>query len=318
MISRIFLNSSLYRKPELIRCFSSVRIEQKQIKSVSTDPTQIKSPPTDPNQVKSQSADPTKIKSQLGRTESVSTDPKQIEFFNNLSDKWWDTEGPFKALHSMNSIRVPFITKVINPDTLTDGYIHYKPLNGKRILDVGCGGGILSEALARLGADVVGIDMSINAIEAAESRRLKQSPVLRNKMKFINQSIEDTANIHTGEYDCVVASEVIEHVADIDLFIKSCSECVKDNGTYVVTTISRTSASYLVAIIMAEYVTGIIPKGTHDWSMFVTPETLKDVCKKRGLSPMCVEGCFFLPPPINKFISSPTNCIQYMAAFTKF
>ena len=169
----------------------------------------------------------------------------------------------------MNGVRVPFVTEGLTKMGLTKN--HNKPLEGLRIVDIGCGGGILSEALARLGASVTGLDPCLPNIEIAKAHAAKDSQLVNN-LTYIPLTAEEFLEQNQGpSFDAVVASEVIEHVDNPQQFVDTCSKLVVDDGSVFFTTINRTTKSWLGAIVAAEYVLHLLPTGTHDWDKFITP-----------------------------------------------
>lgn len=220
-------------------------------------------------------------------------DEEEIEKLSRPTSDWWNTNGDFAALHSMNKLRVSFIKKSLE-HLQAQSIIPSKPLKGFRILDVGCGGGILSEPLARLGANVTGVDASARNIHAA-LKHASYDPSVANRVTYKCVTVEELAEKEPESYDCVVASEVIEHVMDKDTFLFASSELIKPGGSLVVTTINRTALSYAAAIVGAEYVLRLVTPGTHDWNKFVTVEGLSDLVSENGSEVVEVKGMSYLP-----------------------
>ena len=200
---------------------------------------------------------------------------KEIEKFSIIAEEWWNPEGKFKPLHKFNPIRISYIkNNIINTLNLK---ITKKPLNKVKILDIGCGGGLLSEPMSRLGADVVGIDASKKNIKIARLHAKKNNL----DIKYVCASPE---NLKTdNKFDVILNMEIIEHVDNIDLFLKSCSQLLKKNGIMFVATLNRTLKSYVFAIIGAEYIMRWLPIGTHSWEKFVKPNDLIRILKKYNL-----------------------------------
>ncbi|XP_062321089.1 ubiquinone biosynthesis O-methyltransferase, mitochondrial isoform X1 [Osmerus eperlanus] len=230
-------------------------------------------------------------------------DPDEVKKFQALASKWWDEQGEFAALHSMNDLRVPFIR-----DNLMSvhGVRHPgKPLAGLRILDMGCGGGLLTEPLGRLGADVLGIDPAANSIGTAELHTFRD-PELQGRVTYRACTLEELSQGLEGEggevgegeeesFDAVVASEVVEHLADLDTFALCCGHVLKPGGSLFITTISKTNLSYALAIVAAERVLGIVPSGTHDWDKFITPVDLERLLESNGFSVESIQGMQYNP-----------------------
>ncbi len=214
-----------------------------------------------------------------------SVNKKEIEKFSKIAAEWWNPEGKFKPLHKFNPIRIKYIKEnIINNFKLTN---KTKPLSGINILDIGCGGGLLSEPMSRLGANVTGIDASDKNINIAKLHSKK------NKLK-INYLCSSPEKLKIKKkFDVILNMEIIEHVEDIDFFLKSCSKLLKKNGLMFVATINKTLKSYVFAIIGAEYVLRWLPIGTHEWEKFVKPEDLKKILIKYKLSLNKLDGMNF-------------------------
>ncbi|XP_075001657.1 ubiquinone biosynthesis O-methyltransferase, mitochondrial isoform X3 [Calonectris borealis] len=221
-----------------------------------------------------------------------SVDSKEMKKFQLLAHKWWDEEGEYSALHSMNDIRVPFIR-----DTLLNMSRNYhlgNPLSGVKILDVGCGGGLLSEPLGRLGALVTGIDPLEDNIRTADQHK-SFDPVLAKRIQYKSSSLEEIVEECMETFDVIVASEVVEHVADLEMFIRCCSQVLKPEGSLFITTINKTQLSYVLGIVVAEKIIGIVPEGTHEWEKFVPPEELERLLESNGFSVKTVNGMLYNP-----------------------
>ncbi|NXI50740.1 COQ3 protein, partial [Chloroceryle aenea] len=225
-------------------------------------------------------------------TSHSSVDSAEMKKFQRLAHKWWDEEGEYSALHSMNDIRVPFIR-----DTLLSRTSHYhlgRPLSGVKILDVGCGGGLLCEPLGRLGASVTGIDPLEDNIRTADQHK-SFDPVLAKRIQYKSSSLEEMVEESMETFDVIVASEVVEHVADLEMFIKCCSHVLKPEGSLFITTINKTQLSYILGIVVAEKIMGIVPDGTHEWEKFVPPEELERLLESNGFSVKTVAGMLYNP-----------------------
>lgn len=230
------------------------------------------------------------------RSASHSTvDPDELRKFQSLANKWWDEQGEFAALHAMNDLRVPFIR-----DNLLN--VHRarhpgKPLAGLKILDVGCGGGLLTEPLGRLGAKVLGIDPVENSIGTAQLHS-SFDPDLCERVSYQVCTLEELSGGEdegAGHFDAVVASEVVEHLADLETFAFCCSQVLKPGGSLFITTINKTNLSYMLGIVVAEQLLRIVPDGTHDWEKFVSPVDLERLLESHGFSVQSVKGMLYNP-----------------------
>jgi len=233
---------------------------------------------------------------------------KEIEKFSKIAREWWNPEGKFKPLHKFNPIRISYIkNNITNSFKLKN---KKKPLEKVKILDIGCGGGLLSEPMSRLGADVVGIDASENNINVAKIHAKKNNL----NIKYFCTSPE---NFKTNiKFDVILNMEIIEHVEDVDFFLKSCSEHLKKNGIMFVATLNKTLKSYFFAIIGAEYVMRWLPIGTHDWEKFIKPEYLIDLLEKYKLRLDALDGMKFNLIKDEWSISSDKS-INYIGKFIK-
>ena len=232
----------------------------------------------------------------------------EIEKFSNMADEWWDPHGKFKPLHKFNPIRIKYIKEnIIRQFKIKN---KNKPLSGINILDIGCGGGLLSEPMCRLGADVTGIDASIKNIKISKLHAKKDNL----KINYICSSPEKLKI--SKKFDVILNMEIVEHVEDISFFLKSCSKLLNKNGLMFVATINKTLKSYVFAIVGAEYVLRWLPIGTHDWEKFVKPEELKEILSKNNMSLKRLDGMHF---NILKDEWSITNdlSVNYIAKFLK-
>ena len=198
-----------------------------------------------------------------------SINKKEIEKFSNMAAEWWDPEGKFKPLHKFNPIRIKYIKENIIKEFQLKNKKY--PLSGINVLDIGCGGGLLSEPMCRLGANVTAIDASNKNIAIASLHAKKNNL----KINYICSSPEKLKT--TKKFDVILNMEIVEHVEDVDFFLKSCANLLKKNGLMFVATINKTLKSYLFAIVGAEYVLRWLPIGTHEWEKFVKPEELKSI-----------------------------------------
>ena len=233
---------------------------------------------------------------------------KEIEKFSKIAEEWWNPIGKFKPLHKFNPIRIKYIKENILEDFKIKKID--RPFKGLKILDIGCGGGLLSEPMARLGAEVVGIDASHQNIKVAKNH-LKKSKL---NIKYFNSSPE---NFKTNQkFDVILNMEIVEHVEDINFFIKQSSKFLKKSGIMFVATLNKTLKSYLLAIIGAEYILKWLPIGTHDWEKFVKPESLIKICKKNSLSIKKIDGMTF-NPIFDQWNVSEDKSVNYISKFKK-
>ena len=200
---------------------------------------------------------------------------KEIKKFSKIAEEWWDPNGKFKPLHKFNPSRIQYIKSLIGERYKLKN--KKKPLIGLNILDIGCGGGLLSEPICRLGANVTAIDASEKNIKIAKLHAKKNNL----KIKYLNSSPEKLSN--KKKFDIVLNMEIVEHVSNLEYFIKSCSGLLKKNGIMFVATINKTLKSYAFAIVGAEYIMRWLPIGTHDWDNFVKPEKLSQICSNFNL-----------------------------------
>ncbi len=215
----------------------------------------------------------------------TSVNKKEIEKFSKMATEWWNPQGKFKPLHKFNPIRIKYIKEnIINNFNLKN---KTKPLLGINILDVGCGGGLLSEPMRRMGANVTGIDASDINIKIAKLHSKKNNL----KIDYLCSSPEKL-NLKK-KFDVILNMEIVEHVEDIDFFLKSCSKLLRRNGLMFIATINKTLKSYIFAIVGAEYVLRWLPIGTHEWEKFVKPEDLKKILIKYNLSLKKLDGMNF-------------------------
>ena len=200
----------------------------------------------------------------------TTVDKIEIEKFSKIAKDWWNPKGKFKPLHLFNPTRVKFIEeKLISHFKLNSE--NHKPLKKLKILDIGCGGGLLCEPMKKLGADITGIDASKNNIEAAKLHAKENNL----DINYIHCSPEKLN--FKNEFDIILNMEVVEHVSNVDLFIQNCSELIKKNGIMFVATLNKNLKSYIFGIIGAEYILRWLPIGTHDWEKFLTPQELKNI-----------------------------------------
>ena len=233
---------------------------------------------------------------------------KEIDKFSKLADEWWDPEGKFKPLHNFNPVRLRYIK-----DTITKKFGNKSeklPLKDIKILDIGCGGGLLSEPLSRLGATVTGIDASDRNIKIAKMH-LKKSKL------DINYYCSSPDKFFAKEkFDVVLNMEIVEHVDNVDFFLFKSSQLLKKNGLMFIATLNKTLKSYVFAIIGAEYILKWLPIGTHDWNKFLKPDDLINICKNNSLNLNNLIGVKF-DILKNEWIVSNDKSINYLAQFSK-
>ena len=233
---------------------------------------------------------------------------KEIEKFSKIAKEWWDPNGKFKPLHKFNPIRISYIKENIIKTFKIN--LKKKPLKNIKILDVGCGGGLLSEPMSRLGADVTGIDASMKNINVAKIH----SKINKLKINYICASPE---KLKIGKkFDVILNMEIVEHVEDVKFFLKSCSKLLKKNGIMFVATLNKTLKSYVFAIVGAEYILQWLPIGTHEWEKFLKPTDLISILKKNNLKVEKVDGMKF-NILTDKWNVDSDKSINYIAKFIK-
>ena len=241
----------------------------------------------------------------------VTVDPAEIEKFEAMAAEWWDVNGKFKPLHMLNPCRLDYITQQIAAEFDRD-LTTPEPFKGLRLLDIGCGGGLLSEPMARLGADVVGADAAERNIPVARIHA-EQSGLT---IDYRHTTAEAMAA--AGErFDVVLNMEVVEHVADPLAYLTACQELLNPGGLHICSTLNRNPKSFAMAIVGAEYVMRWLPKGTHEWSKFITPDELYDLLAKAGLEPVDRKGFQFNPITWSWRISARDLSVNYVTASTK-
>lgn len=238
-------------------------------------------------------------------------DPGEVAKFEAMAAEWWDPTGKFKPLHLMNPCRLDYITRQIAGEFDRD-LDAPKPFAGLRLLDIGCGGGLLSEPMARLGATVVGADAAERNIPVAQIHA-EQSGL---EIDYRHTTAEAMAE--AGEqFDVVLNMEVVEHVADPLAYLTACRQLLKPGGLHICSTISRNPKSFAMAIVGAEYVMRWLPKGTHEWNKFITPDELFDLIEKAGLRPVDKKGFVFNPISWQWSISDRDLSVNYVTASVK-
>lgn len=232
-------------------------------------------------------------------------DPGEIERFEKVAAHWWDLSGPYKALHALNPARIGYLRDQICYHFARPTDVP-KPLEGLRILDIGCGGGLVCEPMARLGATVMGVDASAENIAVAALHA-------KDMLLDIDYRACAAADLIGSEepFDAVLALEVVEHVADIDAFLSDCRALTSDAGGLGFSTLNKTLASLFIAKIGAEYVANVVPKGTHDWRKFFKPKTLKNALKQASYAPWDIKG--LTPNPMTRrWGTSDIKAVNYI------
>ena len=237
-----------------------------------------------------------------------SINKKEIEKFSNMAAEWWDPEGKFKPLHKFNPIRIKYIKENIIKEFQLKNKKY--PLSGINVLDIGCGGGLLSEPMCRLGANVTAIDASNKNIAIANLHAKKNNL----KINYICSSPEKLKT--SKKFDVILNMEIVEHVENVDFFLKSCANLLKKNGLMFVATINKTLKSYIFAIVGAEYVLRWLPIGTHEWEKFVKPEELKSLLSKNNLNLKKIDGMNFNILKDEWNVSKDLS-VNYIAEFKK-
>ena len=238
----------------------------------------------------------------------TSVNKKEIEKFSKMAEEWWDPNGKFKPLHKFNPIRIRYIKdNIIDHFNLNN---KNKPLNKINILDIGCGGGLLSEPMSRLGADVVGIDASEKNIKIAKMHAVK------NNLKIEYKTTSPEKLKTNKKFDVILNMEIVEHVEDVNFFIKSCAKLLKKNGIMFVATLNKTLKSYVFGIIGAEYIMRWLPIGTHEWEKFVNPDDLIAISKKNNLNLRKLDGMKYNLLKDQWTISSDKS-VNYISIFNK-
>ena len=236
-------------------------------------------------------------------------DKKEVEKFSRLASDWWNPHGKFKPLHIFNPVRIKFIKEKLVSYFQLDSEAE-RPLENIKILDIGCGGGLLCEPLKRLGAEVTGVDVSKNNIKSAKLHAKEMGL----NINYINCPPENLK--FKNKFDVILNMEIVEHVSNVDLFIQNCSSLIKKNGIMFVATINKNLKSYLFAILGAEYILRWLPIGTHDWNKFLTPQELKIITNKNNFSTNEIIGMKFNLLS-KKWQKSADTSINYISTFLK-
>jgi 2-polyprenyl-6-hydroxyphenyl methylase/3-demethylubiquinone-9 3-methyltransferase len=240
----------------------------------------------------------------------ATVDALEVDFYSRLADTWWDPTGPFWPLHRLNDLRQDYIRQRICAQLKLDGHAQ-RPLDGLSVLDVGCGGGILSESMSRMGARVRGIDVVENNIRVARLHAAGQGIDVEYQLGTIADEVA-----RGNRYDIVLNMEVVEHVADAGSFMRDCCRCVGEHGMMFVATINRTAKAWLFAIVGAEYVLGWLPKGTHQWRRFRAPGEIEAWLQREGLATDDMTGV--AANPLTRGLRlCPSTKVNYMLAATR-
>jgi 2-polyprenyl-6-hydroxyphenyl methylase / 3-demethylubiquinone-9 3-methyltransferase len=228
---------------------------------------------------------------------TLNADPAELAKFSDLAHRWWDPESEFRPLHQINPLRLGWIDQLV-------------PVQGKRILDVGCGGGILADAMARKGADVLGIDLATKALKVAQLHALEANT---QGVAYREVSAEELAEEQPASFDVVTCMEMLEHVPDPSSVVRACATLVKPGGWVFFSTINRNPKSFLFAIVGAEYVLQLLPKGTHEYAKLIKPSELAGHCRAAGLELDSTRGMEYNPLTRRYWLSGDTS-VNYMFA----
>ncbi|MFL6657529.1 MAG: bifunctional 2-polyprenyl-6-hydroxyphenol methylase/3-demethylubiquinol 3-O-methyltransferase UbiG [Massilia sp.] len=229
----------------------------------------------------------------------MNADPLEIQKFSELAHRWWDPTSEFRPLHDINPLRLEWINARV-------------PLAGKKVIDIGCGGGILTESMAKKGAQVTGIDLSEKALKVADLHSLESGVQVRYQLI----AAEDMAAAEAGQYDVVTCMEMLEHVPDPAAIVKAAATLVKPGGKVFFSTLNRNPKAYLFAIVGAEYLLRMLPKGTHDYAKFITPAELSQFAREAGLQVDGLKGMSYNPLTKIYALNQDTD-VNYMVACTR-
>jgi 2-polyprenyl-6-hydroxyphenyl methylase/3-demethylubiquinone-9 3-methyltransferase len=229
---------------------------------------------------------------------AINADPSEIQKFSELAHRWWDANSEFKPLHEINPLRLEWINNIV-------------PLAGKTVIDVGCGGGILAESMAKKKAKVTGIDLSDKALKVADLHSLESGVEVR----YEKIAAEEMAEREAGQFDVVTCMEMLEHVPDPSSIIRACKKLVKPGGHVFFSTINRNPKAYLFAVIGAEYLLQMLPKGTHDYQKFITPAELSQDIRNAGLQLNSMKGMSYNPITQIYSLNQDTS-VNYLVACT--
>ncbi|MEE1653526.1 bifunctional 2-polyprenyl-6-hydroxyphenol methylase/3-demethylubiquinol 3-O-methyltransferase UbiG [Brachymonas sp. G13] len=228
-------------------------------------------------------------------------DPAEVAKFSDLAHQWWDETGVLHTLHAINPLRLGWIQEVAGP------------LRERQVLDVGCGGGILSESMAQAGAQVTGIDLAEESLRVAQLHALEAGV---NNVRYQKVSVEQFAAEHPGEFDVVTCMEMLEHVPDPASVVRACAQAVKPGGWVLLSTINRNPKSFLFAILGAEYLLNLVPRGTHEYAKMITPAELMRECRESGLAIDSTRGLHYNPLTQRYWLDANVD-VNYMVACRK-
>lgn len=234
-------------------------------------------------------------------TEALNADPAELAKFSDLAHHWWDPESEFKPLHQINPLRLDWI------HALAD-------LNQKRVLDVGCGGGILADSMARKGANVTGIDLASKSLRVAQLHALETGTP---NIQYREISVEALAQEQPASFDVVTCMEMLEHVPDPGSVVRACAELVKPDGWVFFSTLHRSAKAFMLAIVGAEYVLNMLPRGTHEYAKMIRPSELAASCREAGLDLVGIKGMEYNPITKRYALTTDTS-VNYMLAARKF
>jgi len=237
----------------------------------------------------------------MQRSNTPNVDPDEIKKFEDVSHRWWDKDSEFKPLHDINPIRLNYIND------------NSAGIAGKKVIDVGCGGGILSESMAILGADTLGIDMGKGPLSVAELHALDKGV---DNIKYRQITVEEIALEQTAQFDVVTCMEMLEHVPDPGSIIKACADLVKPGGSVFFSTINRNPKAFAMAIVGAEYLLNMLPKGTHEFSKFIRPSELENWARQAGLHLENISGMTY-NPLFQSYKLGNDVAVNYLMYFTK-
>ena len=254
--------------------------------------------------------------SEFNQNTAINVDASEVEKFNNLASEWWNKTGAFATLHEINPLRLNWIEENVKRGFMSadSDKTAEMGLASKKVLDVGCGGGILSESMARRGADVTGIDLGTENLKAA-ALHAEQSN-LKDTLRYQHIPIEQLAATHAGQFDVVTCMEMLEHVPDPTAIVEACFALLAPGGVCVLSTINRNPKSYLFAIVGAEYVLRLLDRGTHDYAKFITPAELDNMAVNAGFTRQDIIGLHYNPLTKRYWLAQNVD-VNYMMAVQK-